>query len=182
MSAIETPDNESDTSKFQIFRAADAKGLMEEGCMSIEPFTDVQRAGMDKLVAAGFMDGDEVKVLCNLPGFSLTHVWFKKDYPLPLHSHDADCLYYIIAGSIRLGTETLGPRDSFFIPADVPYAYKPGPDGVEVLEIRQATSFNFVNLAKGAAFWDKAAQTAADRREEWKVAPRPTLNPASADS
>ena len=73
--------SDSDTSKFQIFRAADAKDLMEEGCMTVEPFTPVQREGMDKLVAAGFMDGDEVKVLVNIPGFSLTHVWFKKDYP-----------------------------------------------------------------------------------------------------
>ena len=182
MSEANTPETENDTSKFQIFRAAEAKDLMEEGCMTVEPFTPVQRAGMDKLVASGFMDGDEVKVLCNIPGFSLTHVWFKKDYPLPLHSHDADCLYYIIAGSIRLGTETLGPRDTFFIPADVPYAYKPGPDGVEVLEIRHSTSFNFVNLAKGAAFWDKAAETAANNREDWKVAPRPALNAAKADA
>ncbi|KMS52023.1 hypothetical protein V474_02940 [Novosphingobium barchaimii LL02] len=165
---------------FQIFRAADAKGLMEEGCMSIEPFTPVQRAGMDKLVGAGFLDGEEVRVLCNLPGFSLTHVWFKKDYPLPLHSHDTDCLYYIIAGSLRLGTEDLGPRDTVFIPAGVPYTYKPGPDGAELLEFRHASHFNFVNLAKGAAFWDKAAEIAASRHEEWKTAVPPTLNTAPA--
>ena len=173
------PKDQQDASKFQIFRAADAKGLMEEGCMSIEPFTPVQRAGMDKLVAAGFMDGDEVKVLVNLPGFSLTHVWFKKDYPLPLHSHDVDCLYYIIAGSIKLGIETLGERDSFFIPAGVPYAYRPGADGAELLEFRHATHFNFVNLAKGEAFWTKAAEIAAQSREDWKTAARPTLNARS---
>lgn len=171
-------DAENDVSKFRIFRAADAKGLMEEGCMTVEPYTPVQRAGMDKVLEAGFTDGDEVRVLVNIPGFSLTHVWFKKDSPLPLHSHNADCLYYIVAGSIRLGTEELGPRDSFFIPADVPYAYRPGPDGVELLEIRQAGEFNFVNLAKGAAFWDKAAEIAASNREHWKVAPRPALNTA----
>ncbi len=175
-------DNESDTAKFQIFRASDAKGLMESGCMTVEPYTPTQRAGMDKVLEAGFLDGDEVRVLCNLPGFSLTHVWFKRDYPLPLHSHDADCLYYIIAGSIRLGTETLGPRDSFFVPADVPYAYKPGPDGVELLEIRNSTSFNFVNLAKGEAFWDKAAEIAAGNREAWKTAKRPALNAEPAQS
>ncbi len=171
----------SDVAKFQIFRAADAKGLMEEGCMSIEPYTPVQRAGMDKVLAAGFLEGDEVKVLVNIPGFSLTHVWFKKDYPLPLHSHDADCLYYIIAGEVRLGTEVLGPRDSFFVPADVPYSYKPGPEGVELLEIRQAAHFNFLNLSKGAAFWDKAAEIAASNRETWKTAVRPTLNAAAGD-
>lgn len=173
------PQAADETLKFQIFRAADARELMEEGCMSVEPFSPVQRSGMDKLVAAGFLEGDEVRVLCNLPGFSLTHVWFKVDYPLPLHSHDADCLYYIIAGSVRLGTEELGPRDTFFIPAGVPYAYRPGPDGAELLEFRHATHFNFVNHAKGAAFWDKAAETVANRREEWASAARPALNPAA---
>jgi mannose-6-phosphate isomerase-like protein (cupin superfamily) len=162
--------------KFQIFRAADAKDLMEEGCMSIEPITALQREGMDKLVAAGLLDGDEVKVLVNIPGFSLTHVWLKKDYPLPLHSHDADCLYYIIAGSVRLGTETLGARDSFFIPTGVTYNYKTGPDGAELLEFRHATHFNLVNLAKGAAFWERATEIAANSRADWKTAKRPTLN------
>ena len=169
-----------DISRMRIMRAADAPGLMEAGCMSVEPFTPVQRAGMDKVVAAGYMEGDEIRILSQLPGFGLTHVWFKKDYPLPLHSHDADCLYYIIAGSLRLGTEELGPRDSFFIPADVPYTYRPGPDGVELLEIRHATSFNFVNHARGEAFWQKAAETTAAMRPEWQTAARPTLNPADA--
>jgi mannose-6-phosphate isomerase-like protein (cupin superfamily) len=163
---------------FQIFRAADAPKLMDAACMTVEPFSQVQRAGMNKLVAAGFMDGEEIQVLCNFPGFSLTHVWFKKEYPLPLHSHDSDCLYYIISGSIRIGTEALGPRDSFFVPADVPYTYVPGPEGAEVLEIRNQTSFNFVNLAKGEAFWEKAAATAERNREDWKTAVRPALNAA----
>ena len=160
---------------FAIFRAKDAPGLMDAKCMSIEPFTPGQRAGMDAVIAAGYLEGDEVRVLCNIPGFSLTYVWFKKDYPLPLHSHDADCMYYIIAGSLRMGTEDLGPRDSFFIPANVPYSYRPGPNGVEVLEIRHDTSFNFVNLAKGEAFWAKAAETVASRIDEWKVAVPPSV-------
>ena len=161
--------------KFQIFRAKDAPGLMEAACMTLEPFSPVQRAGMDGFLAAGFLEGDEVRVLCNLPGFSLAHAWFKKDYPLPLHSHDADCLYYIVAGSIRLGNEELGPRDSFFIPANVPYSYRPGPDGAEVLEFRHSTSFNFLNLAKGEAFWAKGAETIAANLEDWKAAVPPSV-------
>jgi len=169
-------DETTDTARFRIFRASEAPSLMETGCMTIEPFTPVQREGMDKLRAAGFLEGDEVRVLVDLPGFSLTHAWFKASYPLPLHSHDADCLYYIVAGTLRLGTEELGPRDSFFIPADVPYAYRPGPDGVEVLEFRHQGQFNFVNLAKGAAFWEKSAEQIAGHREAWKSAKPPRLN------
>ena len=169
-------EEQQDTSKFRIFRAKDAPGLMEAKCMTVEPFSAVQRVGMDKVLAAGYLEGDEIKVLCQLPGFGLTHVWFKEGYALPLHSHDADCLYYIIAGSLKLGTEELGPRDSFFIPADVPYTYKPGPEGVELLEFRHANAFNFVNLAKGEGFWDKAAEVTAQHREAWKTARRPSLN------
>ena len=167
---------ETDTGRMRIFRAKDGKGLMEEGCMTIAPYTPVQREGMTRLVEAGYMEGDEITVLVNIPGFSLTHVWFKRDYPLPLHSHDADCLYYIIAGTLRMGSEELGPRDSFFVPADVPYAYKPGPDGVELLEIRQAASFNFAPRGNTAEYWAKLAETAAANREHWKTAKPPKLN------
>ena len=169
-------DGSTDNQQFQIFRGADAPGLMEAACMSIVPFTPVQREGMDGLMAAGYSKGEQVKVLINIPGFSLTHVWFKKDYPLPLHSHNADCLYYIIAGSLLLGNETLGPRDGFFIPSDVPYAYRPGPDGVELLEFRHANSFDFRNHANGAAFWKKGAEIVAANKDDWEKAKMPALN------
>ena len=144
--------------------------------MTVEPFSPVQRTGMDGALAAGYMGGDEIKVLTDLPGFGLTHVWFKEGYQLPLHSHNADCMYFIISGSIRLGTEQLGPRDCFFVPRDVPYTYKIGPEGVEVLEIRHANHFDFVNHAKGEAWWAKAAQETASRQDSWKTAKRPVLN------
>lgn len=162
------------TPAFQIFRAKDAPKLMEAGCMAIEPITPAQRAGITKTVEAGYLEGDEVRVLTQMPGFSLTHAWMKKNYPLALHSHDSDCMYYVVAGTTRVGTEELGPGDSFFVPANVPYTHKPGRDGVEVLEIRHETSFNFVNLSKTEAFWDKAAETVAANIDDWRVAKRPS--------
>jgi hypothetical protein len=161
---------------FKIFRAADAPSLDEAGCMTIEPFAAALLPSVGKVLEAGLSEGESVQVLVNLPGFSLTHVWFKKEFPLPLHSHDADCLYYIVAGSLRLGTEDLGPRDCFFVPADVPYAYRPGPEGVELLEFRHVTAFNLVNHAKGNAFWAKALEAVTANREVWKTAPMPALN------
>lgn len=161
---------------FQIFRAADAPSLMEAGCLAIEPFTEIQQAGVEKMIAEGYSEGDDVKVLCNFPGFSLTLVWFKAGFPLPLHSHDVDCLYYIIGGSLNLGTEELGARDSFFIPAGVPYTYKPGANGVELLEFRHANNFNFVNHAKGEGYWKRALDTVVANRDAWKVAERPTVS------
>src|SRR5580658_171133 len=102
--------------KFEIFRRTEAKGLMESGAMEMAPITPEQRAGLNKMVEVGYLDGDEVKVLVNLPGFSLTHAWLKNDYPLLLHSHDSDCLYYIVAGTLEMGSETLSAGDSFFVP------------------------------------------------------------------
>jgi mannose-6-phosphate isomerase-like protein (cupin superfamily) len=159
---------------FQIFRAKDAPLLMETGCMAITPITAQQREGVMKAVEAGYTEGDVTKVLVQMPGFSLTHTWMKKNYPLSLHSHDSDCMYYIVAGTTRVGTEDLGPRDSFFVPANVPYTHKPGPDGVEVLEIRHETNFNFVNLSKNEAFWNKATEIVAANLEDWRTAQTPS--------
>lgn len=158
---------------FRIFRASDAVDLMEAECMTSAPVSDVIADGARRAVEAGMLEGSETRVLVNIPGFSLLNVWFKAGYPLPLHSHDADCLYHIVAGSLRLGTEDLGSGDSFFVPAGVPYTYRPGPDGVELLEIRHDTHFNIVNHAKGAAFWDKAVEIAASSRDAWMTARRP---------
>ena len=165
---------EANSPGFKIFRAKDAPELMQSGCMTIAPISAAHREGVMKAVQAGYTEGDDVHVLVDLPGFSLAHAWLKKDYPLALHTHDSDCLYYVVAGSLRLGTETLGARDSFFVPGGTPYTYRPGPDGVEVLEFRHATQFNFVNLSKGAGFWDKAAQTIADNVADWRTASPPS--------
>jgi mannose-6-phosphate isomerase-like protein (cupin superfamily) len=158
---------------FKVYKAKDAQGLMESGCMTMEPMSDDQRAGMKKLVEAGYLHGDEVRILVDLPGFSLAHAWLKKDYPLTLHSHDSDCLYYVVAGTLRLGTEELGPRDCFFVPAGTPYTYRPGPEGVEVLEFRHEGKFNFKLMSKAASYFEKAAETVAENVENWKVAARP---------
>jgi hypothetical protein len=42
-----------------------------------------------------------------------------------------------------------------------------------VLEFRHANSFDFQNLAKNPAFYDKALETLAANREAWKTARRP---------
>jgi mannose-6-phosphate isomerase-like protein (cupin superfamily) len=167
-------ETQAEKTGFQIFRAKDAPGLMESKVMTMAPLTDGQRAGLTAAVKAGYMEGDEVKVLVNLPGFSLTHAWLKKNYPLTLHSHDSDCLYYIVAGSLRLGTEDLGAKDCFFVPGGVPYTYTPGPDGVEVVEFRHAQKFDFVALSKSEKYWQKTAETVAANVEDWKVAKPPS--------
>ncbi len=169
-------DDSEPRKQMTIYRAADAPGLVESGCMPMAPMSEEQAAGIKRLVDAGYIEGDEIKVLVDMPGFALTHAWLKKAYPLMRHSHDSDCMYYIVAGTLQIGTEELGPMDSFFVPAGVPYTYVPGPEGVEVLEMRHQTSFNFVNLVHNQAWWDKAEATCAANREEWQSATRPPRN------
>jgi hypothetical protein len=161
---------------FTIYRAAEAPALIESGCITPTPMSGIPLEGLTSVLKAGYSDGEEIKVLCNIPGFSLVYSWFKPGFPLPLHSHNADCLYYIVSGSLRLGTEDLGPRDTFFVPCDVPYTYKVGPEGLEILEFRHETHFNFVNLAKGQPFWDRAVKAVEENREDWKKVKRPALN------
>ena len=160
--------------QFTIYRSDDAPSLADSGMMQFEPFKESVLPILGRVQDAGVFNGEQARVLFAIPGFSLLHAWFKKDYPLPPHSHDADCLYYIVAGSIRLGTATLGPRDGFFVPANVPYSYTPGPDGGEILEFRHETSFNFVNHANGEAFWTRALETVKSAQGEWATAGMPS--------
>ena len=71
-------------------------------------------------------------------GMSLVHVWFGANFPLFRHSHPqyGDCLYYVIAGEISMGSRKLGSGSTFFVPNGQPYKYTAGPAGVELLEFR----------------------------------------------
>jgi hypothetical protein len=170
---ISMDDAGASATKFAIFRKADIAPLTEDQFYGGAFATPEQRESMDKMLAAGWADGEETRILFNGPGFALVHAWFKAGYPLPLHSHSADCLYFIVAGSLSLGTEQLEAGDGFFVPANGAYTYTPGPDGAEVLEFRHTSMIDFRILAKGAAFWSKGLQRVAERRADWKAAERP---------
>lgn len=163
--------------RFAIYRKADAPDFSEVSVMEMAGVTPVIAAGIEAAQAEGAAEGDMVKLLFAMPGMSLTYAWFKSGYPLPLHSHNADCLYYIIAGSLRLGTEELGAGDGFFVGCDVPYAYTPGPNGVEVLEFRTADSFDIRFMGKTKAFWDKTAASVRRERASWDGQVPPSQHP-----
>jgi hypothetical protein len=126
--------------------------------------------GLSKLMAAqvprdGFGD---TKMLFSNPKMSLCWAWFKSGYVLPRHSHNADCLYYVLGGSLRLGSVWLKAGDGFFVPSDHGYTYDVGPEGVEVLEFRSAPEgFNFVFKGNDEAHWDKIAKAHFDNKDAW---------------
>ncbi|EHJ60759.1 hypothetical protein NSU_2268 [Novosphingobium pentaromativorans US6-1] len=168
---------EAQAGKFEIFRFQDAVDSRDNpSSLLIEPLPERLLPLQNQVKESGLNDAAEIKYLVKLPGFSVTHVWFKHDYPLPLHSHNADCLYYIVAGTIRLGSQTLGPRDSFFVPCDVPYQFRPGAEGVELLEIRHVTEVNLRHFSKSETFWQKALETVLANRDSWRDAKKPPLN------
>ena len=161
------------TPRFAIFRAKDALSEAEAAIMDYEPISAAVTEGSRLALEAGVDAGHQLKVLFSVPGFSLVYVWFKSGFPLPRHTHNVDCLYYIVGGSLKLGTEELTVGDGFFIGKDVPYTYTPGDRGVEVLEFRASNRFNIDVLANNPAFWAQAVATVRDRRDAWATERQP---------
>lgn len=174
--------SDSEPKPFEIFRKADYRDYGEHQIMDIVADSPAIVDGLTQFHREGASAGQQVKMAYSRPGFSLTHVWFKSGYPLPLHSHSSDCLYYIVAGSVRMGHEELGPGDGFFVGKEVPYTYETGPEGVEVLEFRNTDDFNIRFMAKAAAAWDKAAARIQARRDDWESEVPPSRLAVKADA
>jgi hypothetical protein len=158
---------------FEIFRGADA---LDYGEHRIQELVDPSSAVLGAF--AGFsqygQNGSDVKLVYARAGCSLTSVWFKSGYPLALHSHTGSCLYYIVAGSIRIGKERLGSGDGFFVDHDVPYTYEIGPDGVEVLEFRATDVLDIRFRINTRAAWDKIMAKMGARQLAWSSELRPS--------
>jgi quercetin dioxygenase-like cupin family protein len=159
----------------KIYRASKRVDLQKSGFMETPTMTPKTQAALGQAVGAGASAGADTNVLVRQSpeegGFSLVHCWFKPEYPLPRHSHDADCLYYVISGELRMGNQVLRAGDSFFVPADAPYAYTAGPDGVEVLEIRHdVDQFDMKITDAPSARWQAFADATAANRDRWTAA------------
>lgn len=154
--------------KIEWFTAADAPELMDSGIMSPAAMNPEIRQQIDFSTTSG---GTCSRVLFGDPsseGFSLVHIWFGENYPLPRHTHSADCLYYVLKGELRMGAKTVRAGDGMFIPAERPYTYRAGPGGVEVLEFRAVSSFDMKTLDQDLAKWQAFAATGAAMQEVWK--------------
>jgi mannose-6-phosphate isomerase-like protein (cupin superfamily) len=151
-----------------IYRAAEAVDLAETDFMLSPQSPDGSARTISETVGADAAAGAQLKVLVrDAGGFSLLYIWFKANYPLPRHSHNVDCMYYVISGSAIMGNQTLRPGDSFFVPAGAPYQYSAGPDGVEVLEIRYGTKQFDIQLVGNRDLFRTMAETMAENRERW---------------
>jgi hypothetical protein len=158
---------------FEIYRGAEA---LDYGEHAIQELVDPSPAVLGAF--AGFSqyehNGSDVKLVYARPGFSLTSVWFKSGYPLALHSHSGGCLYYIVAGSIRIGEDQLGAGDGFFVDDNVPYTYETGPEGAEVLEFRATDRLDIRFKANTKAAWDRIIEKMGARQSAWQTESRPS--------
>lgn len=157
--------------RIAVFHRADA-GELPDGMMPREGIDDSVMAGLARLAEAGATEGlgERNQVLFREPGdegMSLIHVWFKSDYVLPFHSHSTDCLYYVLGGELKMGSHLLRKGDGVFIPADQGYGYEAGPEGMELLEFRNATHFNLFFRANTPERWEKIADVFTRRATIW---------------
>jgi len=151
------------------FRADDAPTLDDDGMMSAAP-VDIDPAVFASFDLAQLAAGQRVKVLfkgAGQDGFSLVHARFEPGFRLPRHSHDSDCLYVVTAGEAHMGSRVLKPGDGYFVTADSPYTYTAGPEGVEVLEFRTATSFDIKIRDTTVEDWKPVAEAVRAHGELW---------------
>ncbi len=107
------------------------------------------------------------------PGMHVSYVWFKSGYPLPIHSHDTNCYYLVIAGAMKVGSEVLEKGDGVHIPGGAPYTVTPLDEGVEFLEIRESPDYDTHFRAKTDSYWDRVAETRAARKDIWAEEQQP---------
>jgi hypothetical protein len=151
------------------FRIDDAPTLKEDGMMSNVP-AGIDPAVFDTFDTRQLSAGELVRVLfkgAGPDGFSLVHARFEAGFRLPRHSHSSDCLYVVTAGEAHVGSRVLRPGDGFFITAESPYAYSAGPEGVEVLEFRTATSFDIKIRDTSVEAWKPVADAVRENGEGW---------------
>ncbi|GAC1571981.1 MAG: hypothetical protein NVS3B5_00560 [Sphingomicrobium sp.] len=168
--------------KFRIFRNADAVDMRESGRVSYSNLDAQRQLALRQIQDAGGEEGSETEHIFAGGGMSLGRVWFKSGFPLILHSHDSNCLYYITAGSLRLGTNTLGVGDGFFVPADVPYTYTAGDEGVELLEFRNAEGYDFKLASRSSKYYEQIAQVLTSRVHIWSDEDRPGREATAASA
>ena len=69
-----------------------------------------------------------------------------------------------------MGSRVLKPGDGFLVLAEAPYTYTAGPEGVEVLEFRHATSFDIKIRDRTLEQWKPIIEAVKANGERWAKA------------
>ena len=159
--------------RMAFFYAKDAAELGSE-TMTREHMTESVLSALSTLAGIEVSKGvgEKSLLLFKEPGeqgMSLVYLWLKSGYVLPPHSHNGDCLYYVVGGELHIGAKILRKGDGMFIPADAAYSYKAGDEGVEVLEFRNSTHFNIALKGNEGGLWDHMATAFRERAVVWET-------------
>lgn len=178
MTTDTTPATPPVRKRMTLFRASEGVPLDHE-TMPFAGLNPDTLAGLAKVMASGpqAADGSHTTILFQAGGengVSLSHAWFKTGFISPRHSHNADCIYYILGGEARFGAARLGPGDGVFIPALHGYVLEVGDEGCELLEFRNAAQFNIHFAGNDDAHWDKIANSYAHHMPHWESEIPPT--------
>lgn len=158
--------------RMAVFRAGEGIPMDHES-MPFEGMDPSTMAGLGRIMASGpkAADASHTTILFRAggaDGISLSHAWFKTGFISPRHSHNADCIYYILAGEARFGSARLGRGDGIFVPADQAYVLEVGDEGCELLEFRNAAQFNIHFKGNDEAHWEKVAESYARHMPHWE--------------
>jgi mannose-6-phosphate isomerase-like protein (cupin superfamily) len=158
--------------RMTVFRAGEGVALDHE-TMPFEGVDPATLAGLGRIMASGprAADASHTTILFQSggeEGVSLSHAWFKTGFISPRHSHNADCIYYILAGEARFGAARLGPGDGMYVPAEQAYVLEVGDEGCELLEFRNAAQFNIHFKDNDEAQWAKVSQSYARHMPQWE--------------
>lgn len=132
--------------------------------MSDPEFPPAILAEFDVSLLAGGSVVDVVFQDSRSNGFSLTNLRLAPNYILPAHTHNVDCLYYVVSGWIMLGRRRIDPGGGFLVMANRPYGYRAGSAGATVLEFRQSTGFNLVVTETSTAKWREIFDVVAENK------------------
>ena len=61
---------------------------------------------------------------------------FEPGSEVSVHAHEQDEIFYVVAGSMKLGNREIGPGSSVFVQGNTLYSFATGKDGLQVLNFR----------------------------------------------
>jgi quercetin dioxygenase-like cupin family protein len=161
---------DADPGRFVISRRQTAPRLVETDMNTETTGSAASLARFEAIVDAGYADGIDARLLYRQRGehaMSAVYIHAKPGRPFVRHSHDTNCIYVVMSGEVIMGSQVLRTGDLVYVPANHPYSYRAGEQGVEVLEFRTERQYA-TNIADNSETnWQRMVDECRARRPAW---------------